>query len=198
MEPTDEPGTARVAGDRPATAIPTTLPTWRAVLLTADASPARSRRTAPIDAATTAGVINPSPEPHSTKAGTLGPATNSANPPAEHTSPAHIGPRGPRRPTARPAGEATSASVAKAGRHTSPAPTGDRPCTSCRNSVSTNSVPFDPRFIVAATAVAIANAGRRNSAIGSIGSAERRSTQRNAASSATAIAPAGHDRSISA
>jgi hypothetical protein len=59
-------------------------------------------------------------------------------------------------------------------------------------------VPFEPRFIVAATAVATANAGRRNSAIGSIGSAERRSARRNAASSATAIAAAGQDRSISA
>jgi hypothetical protein len=60
--PPTNPAAAGVPATLPA-AIPIAFPAWRAVLLTADASPARSGPTAPIDASTTAGVINPSPAP---------------------------------------------------------------------------------------------------------------------------------------
>jgi hypothetical protein len=53
----------------PKAAMPIAPPAWRAVLLTAEASPARCGGTAPIAAATTAGVRMPSPMPHSSIAG---------------------------------------------------------------------------------------------------------------------------------
>src|SRR5215211_131110 len=53
----------------PAAAMPIAPPAWRAVLFIADARPARSPGTAPIAAATTAGVRMPMPTPQSRNAG---------------------------------------------------------------------------------------------------------------------------------
>ena len=78
--------------------------------------------------------------------------------------------RGPIRPTSRPDSGAVTLSSPKAGRIATPAPSAERPWTSCRKRVSTKSVPRVPRFIAAATALAAPKAGRRKSAAGSIGS----------------------------
>lgn len=171
----------------PSVAIPTAPPAWRAVLLTAEASPARSAGTDAIGAATTAGVRIPSPSP---RAGRQGGSRHSASrrrrrsavrappPNAASRAPSAAADRGARSVARRPA---TERQWREQRDHASPASGDERPCTAWRKSVSTNSIPSVPKFIAPATALAAPKSARRRSlsgASGRLGTASRQGTRR--------------------
>ena len=87
---------------------------------------------------------------------------SSATPTAATPRPASIVGRGPHRAVARPASGASTTSGRNSGSTAAPAADAERCCTVCRNRLSRNSRPSEPKFIAAATALATANAGLRS------------------------------------